>query len=461
MEDVRVECLKAMITDILSDGRKTFEVYSKEYGHTHDGVRAWWRRFLYTFYKRGLWYKDVPIEPEWMGRTVDAVLKIAPDRNDATLSNTEEKWVEDLEKGLAVFEGLSDKPVRSEEEAMRIVGADPKKWEVYHYESTVWQVTSFKRKGLPLTVNNYRNHIKMRLRKDNIDDVLERMVDAVGKVRPRGVAKSEGTGIGVLNVSDFHLGADVSGLSRSLDFNMDILIEHLHKVADKVNRMSFHAVHVNMLGDFFESISGMNHPNTFKELGLRMYGANLFILADKIYSEHFLSRINNLAGINIIGGNHDRLASDKMTESTSEGAQILAYLLQKTLADVKVKYHHSILVDVIDGIQYILYHGDKNFAKADASKIILDYGDNQYYTCLIGGHKHTREVIKTAKTHVTTYKNIPIVEMDELKYRKYTIAPLFTGNLYSENLGYASTAGALVIWNNGNNKPDTWDMCLS
>ena len=54
-----------------------------------------------------------------------------------------------------------------------------------------------------------------------------------------------------------------------------------------------------------------------------------------------------------------------------------------------------------------------------------------------------------------------MVELDELKYRKYSIASLFTGNIFSENLGHASTAGALVTWNGGKGKPDSWDMCLS
>ena len=462
----RVAYLKENLLDILQGTRKTYQEYSVTYESTNDTLRHWWRKFLNTFMENGMWCANTFIEEEWLSRVLEYKDTIKTDprayANSIGEKNLDEKWVENIEQGLAFFDALSDKPVRSQEEAMTVVGADPTKWEVYHYESTVWSVTSFKKEGLPIHKNNYRNHIKMRLRKTTMDDVIDKMLEAIKGITPREINVVPSAGeIAVLNVADFHLGADIRNMARTLDFNIDVLIMYLHEVADKINRRQFSKVHVNMLGDFFESISGLNHQDTFKGLGLDMYGANLFILADKIFSEHFLSRINNLASINIVGGNHDRLAADKRQESTSEGAGILAYLLQKTMPSVVISYHHSILVKVIDGIQYILYHGDTGVAKQDAAKVILDYGNTDYFTCLIGAHRHTRELKKTLKTSVSTYKDITMVELDELKYRKYSIASLFTGNIFSENLGHASTAGALVTWNGGKGKPDSWDMCLS
>ena len=464
----RIAFLKEHILSLTTgQPRLTWAQYGDKYEHPKDGVRKWWRRFLEIFLKEGLWFTGYPIDDDWLNTIEDFKDNLKNDKeaypNALGQTNLNEKWVENLEQKVAYFENLSDKPVRSVEEAMATVGADPEIWEVYHYESTVWSVTSFKKDGMPLQKNNYRNHIKLRLKKENKIDVINKLLRAVENVVPRQIVSFPTAGeIAVLNVADFHLGAEIKNLTRISDYNVDTLIMYLHEVAEKVNRRQFSGVHVNMLGDFFESISGLNHPDTFKGLGLGMYGSNLFILADKIFSEHFLSRINNLRSVNIVGGNHDRLAADKKQESTSEGAGILAYLLQKTLPTIEISYNHSILVKIIDGIQYILFHGDTGVAKQDAAKVILDYGmPGNYFTCLISGHRHTREYKKTMKTHVTAYKDVVVVELDEMRYRKYQIASLFTGNIFSENLGHASTAGALVTWNNGRGKPESWDMCLS
>lgn len=467
IEQKRIAFLKEHLLNLSQDSRLTWAQYGIKYEHSKDGVRKWWRNFLDIYRKDKKWFTGFPIEQEWLSKLDEFELSLQESKvalpNAIGEANIDEKWVENIEQKLAYFENISDKPIRSVEEAMTLVGADKDKWEVYHYESTVWSVTSFKLDGLPLTKNNYRNHIKLRLRSQNFEDVIGKMLSSLDKIKPRTIASFPTSGeIAVLNVADFHLGAEIRNLTRTSDYNIDVLIMYLHEVAEKINRKQFSAVHVNMLGDFFESISGLNHPDTFKGLGLGMYGANLFILADKIFSEHFLSRINNLRSVNIVGGNHDRLAADKKQESTSEGAGILAYLLKKTMPDVIIDYNHSILVKVIDGIQYILFHGDTGAAKQDAAKVILDYGEpGKYFTCLISGHRHTREYKRTFKTQVNTYKDVTYVQMDEMRYRKYTIASLFTGNIFSENLGHASTAGALVIWNNGRGKPESWDMCLS
>lgn len=467
-EQKRIAFLKEHILALNEGkGRLTWQDYGDKYQHSKHGIRKWWRRFIDIFLKDNLWFTGYPIDSDWLMK-VDELRDTVDNTNDGYPNalgeeDLNEKWVENLEQKLAFFNNVSDKPIRSVEEAMAAVGADPDKWEVYHYESTVWSVTAFKLDGFPLHKNNYRNHIKLRLKKASIEDVIDKLLASLDKVKPRDIVSFPTAGeIAVLNVADFHLGAEIKNLVRTEDFSVDILIMYLHEVAEKINRRQFSGVHVNMLGDFFESISGLNHPDTFKGLGLGMYGANLFILADKIFSEHFLSRINNLRSVNIVGGNHDRLAADKKQESTSEGAGILAYLLQKTLPSIEITYHHSILVKIIDGIQYILFHGDTGVAKQDAAKVILDYGEpGRYFTCLISGHRHTREYKRTFKTHVNTYKDVTYVEMDEMRYRKYQIASLFTGNIFSENLGHASTAGALVVWNNGRGKPETWDMCLS
>jgi hypothetical protein len=43
-------------------------------------------------------------------------------------------------------------------------------------------------------------------------------------------------------------------------------------------------------------------------------------------------------------------------------------------------------------------------------------------------------------------------------YRQITLPALFTGNYYSETLGYASRGGAVITMNNGRGVPEVHDI---
>ena len=94
-------------------------------------------------------------------------------------------------------------------------------------------------------------------------------------------------------------------------------------------------------------------------------------------------------------------------------------------------------------IQYIITHGHLPEVKKGASKIVNEYGNNRLFNLILTGHLHSR-----------------IISDDSRKHRHIWVPSLFTGNRYSKQLGFSSTAGYLRITNNGKDKPNINDITL-
>jgi predicted phosphodiesterase len=217
---------------------------------------------------------------------------------------------------------------------------------------------------------------------------------------------------------------------------------------------------LNVLGDLIESFSGLNHPNTFKSLGLDMYGFNVVTLCYEILVKHLIGQINNLASVNLVSGNHDRTSVKSDIDNMGEVVGLLAWLLEREFPQLEVHYNPLVLTREIDGINYVLSHGHHRLSKKDAAKTAFDYGSNDKFNLLLEGHLHTRQTQRTYKRRVIEYEDFDFVAMDEMKYRKIKVASLFTGNWYSESLGFASTAGFLLTWNNGRGGVKVYDSTL-
>lgn len=233
----------------------------------------------------------------------------------------------------------------------------------------------------------------------------------------------------VILLSDLHIGAEVDGLRLTKDFNNEILQGYLDKVTDIVNGHKAEKVTVNILGDLIESFTGMNHANSWKSLGKRMYGSKVVVKAYEMLCQ-FLSSINNLHGVNMIGGNHDRPTASKNDEANGEIAELIAYMLNQTLP-VEIEYNHSVLAKDIYGIHYIMVHGDKGHtSKNKIPNLIFNHGNKDKFNLVVAGHLHSR-----------------IVSLDTINSRMMHVASLFTGNQYSDDLGYTSCAGFNIVEN--------------
>jgi predicted phosphodiesterase len=204
----------------------------------------------------------------------------------------------------------------------------------------------------------------------------------------------------------------------------------------------------------------MNHENTFKSLGQDMWGANVMIVANEVIGTHLLSRIHNLTQVNIVSGNHDRMTSSNKLDNTGEGGKVLWYMLTKDFPEIVIDYHNSVLTKEIDGINYLLTHGDKGYSKKDFSKFVADYGKSGIYNLIMEGHLHTRKTKKTMAFERKYYQDVEVVSFDDSTYRKLIVPSLFTGNWFSESLGFGGNAGFVISENNGKGCPHVFDYTL-
>ena len=257
----------------------------------------------------------------------------------------------------------------------------------------------------------------------------------------------------VLTLSDLHLGAYVDGLIRTQEFSIGTVVEKLSKARDYTNSFGYEKVHVHILGDLIESFTGLNHKNTWKNLGKGMFGAEVVKLTTKILHE-FLSSVANLGTIKIVGGNHDRLTSDKTEDSGGGAADLIAWGLE--LIGYDVEFNPIILTHNPNGINYVLTHGHHMLSKKATKEIIWDYGEKGLFNFVMEGHLHSR----IQKLTTANKKNFKTLKDDSVDCRRQVCPSIFTGNSYSEELGYTTTAGFLLSENNGDGLPNVFDFAL-
>ena len=234
----------------------------------------------------------------------------------------------------------------------------------------------------------------------------------------------------VATIADLHVGAFVQGLRATKDYNNEILRGYLKKTAERINRYGAKEVHVNILGDLIESFTGLNHPNSWKSMQYGMYGVTVVKEAHAIILE-FLCSINNLKQVNGVGGNHDRPTASNKEENNGEIAELIFWVLEKSMPSLKFTYNHKVNQQIIDGLNYILHHGNFGFSSPNKiSGLLFEHGEKDMYNLIIGGHTHGRKVIHDTKNS-----------------RVITCASMTTGNEYSDDLGFTSLAGFSVTYN--------------
>jgi len=339
-------------------------------------------------------------------------------------------------------------------QALEFSKVDLNVWEVDRHIFNTWTTTSSEGQKWNVQVK-----VWFKRRADHSidwDQVLDDLKYVSKSVKPK---KAPGRGVGFITTADFHFGAYVDDLIRSDKFNIEVLVKYLSDAADIINSRGYKQVYVSMLGDFIESFTGLNHANSWKGLGKGMYGMNAVILCSEILVESFLGRINNLSWVGMVSGNHCRVTSDREGDQKGEVGTMLHYLLSKTLK-VPVDYHPMVLSKEVDGVYYVMTHGHLPITKRDPAKILFDYGKQGMFNVLLSGHTHSRNTKKITKSTAMQWNEATVVSMDEVDYRVLVAPPMFTGNFFSESLGYSSSAGFLEIQSNGKGRVNVFDYCL-
>lgn len=261
------------------------------------------------------------------------------------------------------------------------------------------------------------------------------------------VKELEGNEITV-SLADLHIGAFVQNLKDTQDYNIDVVKNALDAVAANINGLGARKVNLILLGDIIESFTGMNHPNSWQSI--QMYGADLVVITYEIL-KNFFTKIVNLSTLSIVAGNHDRYTSSNQEDQQGGVSKILTYFLKQNMPQVEVEWDAMIISKKFDGIVYNMAHGHLGFSKNPPSDIILRYSaDKDAFNLLLEGHWHSRRKKQPINTKA--------VKWDASNYRCLTIPSIFSGNFYSESMGYSSTPGFNIFWNNGQGLPITLDI---
>lgn len=372
----------------------------------------------------------------------------------APVAQAKSKVVVDEQKDDMTWAYDGSANITNLEEALAFSKVDLNIWEVERHVFNTWTTTSTDSQKWNVQVK-----VWFKRRKDHSIDWDAVFADHKKAIKKVKTPKVRGRGVGFITTADFHFGAYVDDLIRSDKFNIEVLVGYLTHAAEIINSRGYKEVYVSMLGDFIESFTGLNHINSWKGLGKGMYGMNAVILCSEILAESFLGKINNLSWVGMVSGNHCRITSDKEGDQKGEVGTMLHYLLSKSLS-VPVDYHPMILTKEVDGVYYVMTHGHLPITKRDPAKILFDYGKQGLFNVLLSGHTHSRNTKKITKSTTMQWNEATVVSMDEVDYRVLVAPPMFTGNFFSESLGYSSSAGFLEIQSNGRGRVNVFDYCL-
>lgn len=346
-------------------------------------------------------------------------------------------------KGNKEYVYKGPKSITTLDEALKFFDVDTKLWEVESWVANSWDSGE---------ITNYQVKLKLVPRKAtsvDIEDLKGDYLKAVKELKPRSV---KGTSTGVLVLADLHVGAKVKDLQITEDYSYDVIVSRLDQAARHINRFQYKQVELVLLGDFIESFTGLNHSNTWQELEYQGHGSNAVILAYQMLRD-FLDKIHNLQAVSIVSGNHDRTTIKTELDPKGGVAQIIAFMLNSTCKWFQVKWDPMLISKEIDGIQYILTHNHLGVSKNDMSKVFWEYGVQDKYNVLLGGHWHSRRKKRL-------YQQVDEIVWDQANYRSITVAPIFTGNFYSESNGWTSSSGITIVENNGAGKPNVYDITL-
>lgn len=256
--------------------------------------------------------------------------------------------------------------------------------------------------------------------------------------------------IGVVKIADLHLGAYVDNLIRTKNFSIDILANKLLEAVDDINERNYSVVHVHILGDLIESFTGLSHKNTWKGLDKAMVGAEAVKLVVKILHDNFLSKIVNLGEVKVVGGNHDRSTSDNKEDVQAGAANLVCWGLD--LLGYNVEFNPLVITHTIGKITHILTHGHHALSKKSTKQLCWDYGVQGNYNLICEGHLHS--IIQ--KLNVNQRDTYQTIKDDAVDHRRMNIPSFFTGNFFSESLGYTSESGFVVVEDNGKGVPNVF-----
>lgn len=282
---------------------------------------------------------------------------------------------------------------------------------------------------------------------DEIKDVLSRELSRT--YEPVQLPERSSNREGVLKLSDLHFGAHIQNLVLTPDYDSEVLRRGLFEAVSETNKHQFSKTHVHINGDLIESFSGLNHINSWHSMNKDQIGSKAIMLCCQLLDEVF-QKIDNLGEIKIVAGNHDRISKDNDEDVKGGAAELIAWGLQ--LKGYSVEFNPLIIRHKVEGINHINLHGHMGISKRPTKDILWSYGEKGCFNFVFEGHLHC--IIE--KLSVSAREKYQVIKDDQIDHRRMHLPSFFTGNYYSETLGYTSNAGYVIVSDNGKGKPNVF-----
>ena len=289
----------------------------------------------------------------------------------------------------------------------------------------------------------------------SLEEIKELLSKAITEKYIPITRKAKFNKTGVVKLADLHLGAYVDNLIKTKNFSISILADLLSQTADEINARGYKLVHIHLLGDLIESFTGLSHKNTWKGLDKAMVGADAIKLVTQILHDNLLSRIENLGEVKVVAGNHDRVTSDNKEDVQGGGASLICWGLE--LMGYSIEFNPLVITHIVDGICHVLTHGHHGISKKSSKALCWDYGKQGYFTLICEGHLHS--IIQ--KLSATQSDKFQTIKDDAVDHRRMNCPSFFTGNFFSESLGYTSQSGFVITEDNGKGVPNMFYIAIS
>lgn len=317
------------------------------------------------------------------------------------------------------------------------------------YKLDINKVRSYKlisHSGIPFyNIVFYEEVIEPAVNEKELKKLIQ---EGLSKISYNPTKKHRKGKIGTVKIADLHLGAYVDNLIRTKNFSIDILANKLLEAVDDINDRNYSVVHVHILGDLIESFTGLSHKNTWKGLDKAMVGAEAVKLVVKLLHDNFLSKIINLGDVKVVAGNHDRTTSDNKEDVQGGAANLVCWGLE--LLGYDIEFNPLVITHTIGKITHILTHGHHYLSKKSTKQLCWDYGVQGNYNLICEGHLHS--IVQ--KLNVNQRDTFQTIKDDAVDHRRINCPSFFTGNFFSESLGYTSESGFIIVEDNGKGVPN-------
>jgi hypothetical protein len=320
-----------------------------------------------------------------------------------------------------------------------------------NYGLDVNKIRSYKlisHSGVPFyNVVFYEEVVEPVVTEKELKDII---FEGINNIKYKPLLQKSTNKVGIVKIADLHLGSYVDNLIRTKNFSIDILANKLLEAVNDINDRNYSVVHVHVLGDLIESFTGLSHKNTWKGLDKAMVGAEAVKLVVKILHDNFLSKIVNLGEVKVVAGNHDRVTSDNKEDVQGGAASLVCWGLE--LMGYSVEFNPLVITHTVGNICHILTHGHHSLSKKSTKQLCWDYGEQGKYNLICEGHLHS--IIQ--KLNINQKESYQTIKDDAVDHRRMNCPSFFTGNFFSESLGYTSESGFVITEDNGKGVPNVF-----